>query len=67
MNHRNGTISIPRVGDLVQQRSDWNNRKGDLCIVLEMYGDSSVRVHVLADGTRRNYPLTSIIKVSQKK
>ena len=56
-----------QVGDLVQQQSDWNKRKGDLCVVLEFYGTASVTVHCLIDGTRRNYPLTSIIKVSEKK
>lgn len=56
-----------QVGDLVQQRSDWRNRQGDLGIVLEPYGDASVTVYIFIDGTRRNYPLTSVIKVSQKK
>ena len=55
------------IGDLVQQSSNWNKRRGDLCVVLGFYGEASVRVHCLVDGTRRNYPLTSIIKVSQKK
>jgi len=58
---------IPRVGDLVSQTSDWNKQKGDLCIVVGLYGDASVRLHVLASGFTKLLPITSVIKVSQKK
>tara|TARA_B100000131_G_scaffold321318_1_gene371731 strand:+ start:1904 stop:2134 length:231 start_codon:yes stop_codon:yes gene_type:complete len=55
------------IGDLVQRTNTWNNKQGELGIVLEPYGDASVVVYVFVDATRRNIPLASIIKVSQKK
>ena len=56
-----------QVGDLVQRTNNWNNKQGELGIILKPYGEASVTVYVFVDATRRNIPLTSITKVSQKK